>query len=201
MKIWRILTVICLISALVLCFAACGASNTEATTGAAVETIDATTEAADAETEPLVDPATFKDFTGNWYANGSSASYTLIIYENATWTLINTNGDAVYSGNLSVTDNNKAITLYDPDSIQVMDLKLEEAGKLFVEVYAESLQEELTATHFLNTVTNDTPNSSDIPEDAGDSNTAPSEDTSYNDYEPEPEEAPAEDAGDMDPLD
>ena len=148
MKIWRILVALCMIGVLVFCFAACGTAPAEAT----IEPTDAT-DATD-ETEPLVDPDTFKDFIGTWYADGSSASYRIIIKKDATWTLLDSAEEALLVGTVDVTADNKAISLYDSEGSQAFDLQLEDAGKLHVEVYAESLIDMLTSNTFLSEVTN-----------------------------------------------
>ena len=194
MKNWRMLIAICMICALVFCFAACGAAPAQPTTEATTVATEAPT--AETEYEYEVDPATFKDFIGTWYADGSSASYSIVINENALWTLLDPAKGTAMSGHLNVSEDNKLITLFDPDGIQVMDLKIEAAGKVYVEIYAESLQEVLATNHFLSTVTNDTPNSSDVPEEGDISSTAPVEESTPADIEPEPEESPAPPADD-----
>lgn len=156
MKIWRMLAALCMISALVFCFAACGAAPAQPSTEPTDETVDATTDATE-ETEPLVDPETFKDFIGTWYADGSSASYRIVIKKDATWSFQSPSEEALMSGTVFVNVNNKAITLYDPEGSQAFDIKLEEAGTLYAEVYTESVMEMLTTNYFLNEVTNSEP--------------------------------------------
>ena len=202
MKNWRMLTAICMICALVLCFAACGAAPAQPTTQATTEATEAPT--AETEYEYEVDPATFKDFIGSWYADGSSASYRIIIGEDANWTLLNSAQEAAMSGHLNVAENNVMITLFDPEGIQVMELKLEEAGKVYVEIYAESLQEVLATNHFLNTITNSIPNATDVPEDSDTTYTEPADDSNSGTSDLVPEETSdisVDESGEMDPLD
>lgn len=153
MKTWRMLAALCMIGALVFSFAACGAAPTEPTTEPTDATMDAATDAT-GETEPLVDPETFKDFITTWYADGSSASYKIIIKKDATWTFNDPNGEAMASGIVVVIEDNEAISLCDADGVQVFDIKLEEAGKLYVETYGDGLSDLLTSSYFLNKVTN-----------------------------------------------
>ena len=148
MKIWRILAALCMIGALVFCFAACGTAPAEPT----IEPTEAT-DATD-ETAPLVDPETFKDFIGTWYADGSSASYRIIIKQDATWSLLDSAEEALLVGTVDVTADNKAVSLYDFEGSQAFDLQLEDAGKLHVEVYADSMIDMLTSNTFLSEVTN-----------------------------------------------
>lgn len=153
MKFWRMLAALCLIGALVFTFAACGAAPAEPTTEPTDATVDAAADATE-ETEPLVDPETFKDFITTWYADGSSASYKIIVKKDATWTFNDATGEAVMSGIVVVLEDNKNISLCDPDGVQVFDVKLEEAGKAYVETYGDSLSDLLTSSYFLSKVTN-----------------------------------------------
>lgn len=156
MKIWRMLAAICMISALVFTFAACGGNG--ATETPTTEATDATTDATEdvlLESKPLVDPETFKSFIGTWYADGSSAGYRIIIQEDATWDFTDASQETIFGGSLYVNEDDTAITLYDPDGVQALDLKLEEAGKVYVEIYMESLMDSLSTNYFLNEITND----------------------------------------------
>lgn len=153
MKTWRMLAALCLIGALVFTFAACGAAPAEPTAEPTDATVDATADATE-ETEPLVDPETFKDFITTWYADGSSASYKIIVKKDATWTFTDANGEELVSGIVVVIEDNQAVSLCDPDGVQIFDAKLEEAGKVYVETYGDSLSELLTSSYFLNKVTN-----------------------------------------------
>lgn len=155
MKIWRMLAALCMIGALVFCFAACGTAPVEPSTEP-TETVDATTDATE-ETEPLVDPETFKDFIGTWYADGSSASYRIVIKKDASWSFQSAAEEILLSGTVFVNEDNKAVTLYDPEGSQAFDIKLEDAGTLYTEIYAESVMEMLTSSYFLNEVTNSEP--------------------------------------------
>lgn len=165
MKIWRMLAALCLIGALVLTFVACGTTpepSTEPTTGTADNATDAT---GDESQIPLVDPETFKDFVGTWYADGSSAGYRIIIKEDATWTFTDASEVTMFSGGLMVNEDNKSITLYDPDGVQSLDIKLDDAGKIYVDFYLESLMDTLNTNHFLNKITNNEANYTPFGED------------------------------------
>lgn len=185
MKIWRMLAVLCMIGALVFTFAACGTAPTEPSTEPSTEATDATDATGEESQVPLVDPETFKDFVGTWYADGSSASYRIIIKEDATWAFTDASEETLLSGGLMVNEDNVAVTLYDPDGVQSLDLKFEEAGKLYAEIYVESLMDSLNTNYFLNEITNS--NSDFVPVDEGDTAViSPTEDVSV-------EEAPAAD--------
>lgn len=153
MKIWRMLAALCMIGALVFSFAACGAAPTEPTTAPTDATADAAADAT-GETEPLVDPETFKEFITTWYADGSPASYKITVKKDATWNFINPNNETMVSGIVVVMEDNKAISLCDADGVQIFDVKLEEAGKLYVETYGDGLSDLLTSSYFLSKVTN-----------------------------------------------
>ena len=153
MKTWRMLAALCMIGALVFSFAACGAAPTEPTTEPTEATAEATADATE-ETEPLVDPATFKDFITTWYADGSSASYKIVIKKDATWSFTNPQGESTMAGFVAVVEDNQAVSLCDPDGVQIFDMKMEEAGKAYVETYGDGLSDLLTSCHFLSKVTN-----------------------------------------------
>lgn len=162
MKIWRMLAALCMIGALVFCFAACGAAPAQPSTEPTDETVDATADATE-ETEPLVDPETFKDFIGTWYADGSSASYRLIIKKDATWSFTDAAETVLHTGSVVVNEDNKAISLCDADTVQIFDLNMEEAGKVYVETYLEL--DSLTSSYFLNKITNSEPAYSAVTEE------------------------------------
>ena len=194
MKLWRILAVLCMVVALVFTFAACGTAPAQTPTNEPTAEATEGTEGTGDELEKIaVDPETFKAFIGTWYADGSSASYRITIKEDATWTFSDAKEETVLSGNLLVSEENVSINLYDPDGVQALDIKLEEEGKLYVEIYMENLMDTLSTNYFLNKITNDNADSTTITdgdveqiigtEEAVDS-VAPSEEIL-------PEEAPA----------
>ena len=163
MKILRMLAAICMIGAMVFTFAACG--GTGATEAPTTEATEAPTTEATEEYVPTIPVATFKAFVGTWYADGSSANYRILINEDATWSFIDPSGDVLFGGSLYVNEENVSITLYDPDGIQCLDLKLEEAGKVYVEIYMESLMDSLSTNYFLNEITNNNADYAPIEED------------------------------------
>ena len=163
MKILRMLAAICMIGAMVFTFAACG--GTGATEAPTTEATEAPTTEATEEYVPTIPVATFKAFVGTWYADGSSANYRILINEDATWSFIDPSGDVLFGGSLYVNEENVSITLYDPDGIQCLDLKLEEAGKVYVEIYMESLMDSLSTNYFLNEITNNEAISTPIEDD------------------------------------
>lgn len=167
MKLWRILAVLCMVVALVFTFAACGTAPAQTpTTEPTTEGTEGTEGTGDDLEKPTAEPETFKVFIGTWYADGSSASYRIVIEEDATWAFTNAKEEIILSGNLIVAEENAAINLYDPDGVQALDIKLEEEGKLYVEIYMENMMDTLSTNYFLNKITNDNTDSIVIDGDA-----------------------------------
>lgn len=157
MKNWRKLAALCMIGALVFAFAACTTTPDKGNTEPATEpSTEPTGDSTGLETgAPLVDPETYKDFVGTWYADGSSAGYRINITDKATWQFTDASQETIFSGGLMVNEDNQSITLYDPDGVQALDITMDEAGKIYVEVYVESLMDTLSTNYFLNEITND----------------------------------------------
>ena len=165
MKTLKMLAVICVIGALVFTFAACG-NTTEPTTEPTVETTEATE-----ATEYTIPVETFQAFIGTWYADGSSAGNRIVVNENAAWEMRDADGTTQYSGNLVVTEKNVSATLYDPDGVQVMDIKIEQDGSLTAEFYVDVLTENLVTNKFLNVVTNNESHGEAVVEESSTSET------------------------------
>ncbi len=164
MKLWRILAVLCVVVALVFTFAACGTAPAQTPT--TEPTTEGTEGIGDNLEKPTAEPETFKAFIGTWYADGSSASYRITIKEDATWAFTDAKEELILSGNLIVAEENAAVNLYDPDGVEALDIKLEEEGKLYVEIYMENMMDTLSTNYFLNKITNDNADTSVIDGDS-----------------------------------
>ena len=157
MKNWRKLVALFLAGILVFAFAAC-AQETEEEPKETEKPTEATEEAPETDIEApvlTVDPETFKDYIGTWYADGSSASYRIVIKEDATWTLTDAAEEIICSGTLRVNDDEELLELYDPDGSLAVAISLEDAGVLHVDIMLESLTDTLSTNTFLNKITND----------------------------------------------
>lgn len=137
-----------MVLALAVSFAACTAQP--------AETEPVETEA----TEPTeyvretLDPASYKDFLGSWYADGSSAGYRINVKEGDLWECIDPNGEVVMSGILTLGDEANTIVLFDNEGNQALQLILEAANTAYADITSDALTETLETTVFHNEVTN-----------------------------------------------
>lgn len=155
MKNWRKLAALILAGIMAFAFAAC-AQDPEPTEAKKPAETEAPTEEVEVETPSLtVDPETFKEYIGTWYADGSSASYRIDIKEDATWTLTNPSAEIASSGTLRVNEDEEMLELYDPDGSLAITITTEEAGTIHVDIMLESLTDTLSTNTFLNKITND----------------------------------------------
>jgi len=155
MKNWKKLVALFLAGIMVFAFAAC-AQDPEPTEAEKPTETEAPTEKPKVEAPILtIDPETFKDYIGTWYADGSSASYRIVIKEDATWALTDASEEIICSGTLRVNEEEEMLELYDPDGSLAVTTSIEEAGVLHVDIMLESLTDTLSTNTFLNKITND----------------------------------------------
>ena len=174
MKHWKKLAALALAGLMVFAFAACAQAKETATTQATEEAdpVAPTGEGTQVNESlvPTIDPETYKEYIGIWYADGSSASYRINVKDDGTWDVTNGAGDIVASGTLRVNEEEESLEMYDPDGSLALTVKLVAEGEIQVDVMLESLFDSMTTTTFLNKVTNDV---SDAPptitEDGGES--------------------------------
>lgn len=159
MKQWKKLAALALAGIMAFALAACVEAKettaTEATektdtvapTGEGVTSIDAL--------RPDIDPETYREYIGTWYADGSSASYRINVKDDGTWEVLDGSGEIVASGALRVNDDEELLELYDPDGSLAITIAIEEEGVLHVDIMLESLADSLSTNTFLNKITND----------------------------------------------
>lgn len=185
MKHWRKLAALVMAGIMIFALAACtqdepAPSETQAPTetDTAPEDVSTPTGEGDESTSALVsnvDPETFKEFIGTWYADGSSAGYRILIEEDGTWTMSDLDEEVACSGTLRMNEDDECLELYDPDGGLAISLTMQEEGTVHAEILLESLNDSLSTNVFINKITN---NISDAPpSDSEDtSNSAPEED-------------------------
>ena len=105
-------------------------------------------------TRETLDPASYKEFIGTWYADGSSAGYRIDIQEGDIWACVDPNKEVTMSGILTLGDEPGTIVLYDNEGGQALLLTLEEANKVYADIISDTLIETLETTVFYNEITN-----------------------------------------------
>ena len=184
MKQWKKLAALALAGIMVLAMTAC--VQTKETETKAPETTEkaepvAPTGEGTSVNEtllPNVDPETYKEYIGTWYADGSSASYRIIVKDDGTWELHNGNSEIVASGTLRMNEEEELLEMYDPDGSLALSMQVIADGEVQVDVMMESLFDSMSTTSFLNVITNDISDAhpSDI-EDAGSNDMGAEEET------------------------
>lgn len=157
MKNWRKLAALILAGIMAFALVACGQEPEEEPKKTEKPT-ESTDEAPEVDVEaPIltIDPETFKEYIGTWYADGSSASYRIIVKEEATWQLTDASEEVISSGTLRVNEDEEVLEMYDPDGSLAITMSLEEEGVLHVDIMLESLTDTLSTNTFLNKITND----------------------------------------------
>lgn len=157
MKNWRKLAALILAGIMAFALVAC-AQEPEEEPKETEKPTETTEDAPEAEvTDPIltVDPETFKEYIGTWYADGSSASYRIIIKEDAVWQLTDASEEIISSGTLRVNEDEEVLEMYDPDGSLAITVALEDEGTLHVDIMLESLTDTLSTNTFLNKITND----------------------------------------------
>ena len=101
-----------------------------------------------------VDPETYKEYIGIWYADGSSSSYRLNITDTSTWELTNVSNEVIISGSLQPNDENQVLELYDADSNHAISATIDAEGTLHIQIKLESLFDTLTVRSFHKEITN-----------------------------------------------
>lgn len=155
--------------------------NTQATTEATTPATSEATEASDA-TEPTIDLTPYKGYLGTWYADGSSAGYRFILSEDLTWEYALANEESVFGGNFIMGES--CLNMYDPDGSLAVTLTLEEEGKLYAEIYTDSLMDMLSTAYFFNTVTSTSSDYIPVVDDTLDTIPEPTENTGADDTMP-----------------
>ena len=175
MKHWKKLAALALAGMMVFAFAACAQAKETATTEATekAEPVAPTGEGTQVTESlvPTIDPETYKEYIGTWYADGSSASYRINVKDDGTWDVLNGSGEVAASGTLRVNETDETLEMYDPDGSLAMTVQLVSSGEMHVDVMLESLFDSMTTTTFLNVITNDVsdapPTISDDTSDSG----------------------------------
>lgn len=158
MKNWRKLAAIVLAGIMVFALAACTtAPEKEAETEPTKEVTPPTGEGTSVNESlvTIVDPETYKEFIGTWYADGSSASYRLNVKDTGTWELVDAAGDIASSGSLRYNSEDEMLEMYDPDGSIAITAAIEEDGVIHCEIMMESLADTLSTNYFYNKITND----------------------------------------------
>ena len=184
MKQWKKLAALALAGIMVLAMTAC--AQTKETETKAPETTEkaepvAPTGEGTSVNETLltnVDPETYKEYIGTWYADGSSASYRIIVKDDGIWELHNGNAEIVASGTLRMNEEEELLEMYDPDGSLALSMQIVANGEVQVDVMMESLFDSMSTTSFLNVITNDISDAhpTDI-EDAGSNDVSMEEET------------------------
>lgn len=165
MKHWRKLAALCLVGIMVFALAACAATKEDDTKPADTQTSTETPSAPTGEgisvNENLVstiDPETYKEYIGTWYADGSSASYRINVTDQGTWNLSSANGEVVCSGSLRIDEEEEVLEMYDPDGSLAITVSIVADGTLHADIMIDSLIDSLSTNTFLNQITNDVSN-------------------------------------------
>lgn len=166
MKNWRKLAALCLAGIMVFALAACTQEDeTPGTTDSqsSTDTPSASTGDGSSVVEtPLnyVDPETYQEYIGVWYADGSSAGYRINIKDTGTWELTDAAEEIISSGGLRVNQEENILEMYDPDGSLAITVALEEEGVLHADVMVEFLTDTLSTNYFYNKITNNISDSS-----------------------------------------
>jgi len=159
MKHWKKLAALALAGMMVFAFAACAEAKETETTKATeeAEPVAPTGEGTQAVESllPNIDPETYKEYIGTWYADGSSASYRINVKDDGTWDVTNAAGEVAASGTLRVNEEEETLEMYDPDGSLALTVHLVAEGELQVDIMLESLFDSMSTTTFLNKITND----------------------------------------------
>lgn len=162
MKNWRKLAALCLAGIMVFALVAC--TQEEENTPDKTEpqgTTDNTPSAPTGEGESVnngllvIDPETYKEFIGTWYADGSSASYRINVKDDSTWELTDAAGEVACSGSLRMNEEEELLEMYDPDGSLAITIAMEEDGVIHADIMVESLTDTLSTNYFYNKITND----------------------------------------------
>ena len=100
----------------------------------------------------IVDKTPYQPYFGTWYANGSSAAHRFILTEDLLWQYADANNEALLSGNFLIFDD--GLQLYDPEGVLAVVMTLESEKEVCVEVYMDTLLDNLSTYNFLNEITN-----------------------------------------------
>jgi len=162
MKHWRKLAALCLVGIMIFALAACDTAKEDDTkpteTQTPTEKPSAPTGEGISVNENLIstiDPETYKEYIGTWYADGSSAGYRINVTDQGTWNMSDANGEVACSGSLRVNEEDEVLEMYDPDGSLAITVSIVSEGTLHADIMIESLTDSLNTNTFLNKITND----------------------------------------------